>query len=223
MLFLRRRWHFFRWLLAVVVLFPFAASKVWRDRHIIAKHKSFLILTGVIGIAIYGVLDYIAGQTTEAMNLSLIAIFASVFILFLSRIFFGQNLTSDRLMGTVITLSGIVCLSVCLLTDGKLAALADLNFAVGDLWMLLAAFLWACYTLMIKVKPEEINQTTFQFSTFSIGTLVLLPLYLWEASVLPPVVWTNEIYMALVYVGGIVIANAQRKTNHSLMPAATKS
>ena len=188
---------FFRWLLAAIVLFPFAARKVWQDRHIIAKHGAYLTLTGMIGIAIYGTLIYYAGQTTEAMNLSLIAISAPVYILFLSRIIFGQALTTNRLTGTLITLSGILFL----LTDGQLATLTSMSFAIGDLWMTLAAILWACYTLLIKVKPEEINQTTFQFSTFSVGVVMLLPVYLWEASVMGPVVWSSEIYWALFYVG----------------------
>ena len=188
---------FFRWLLAVVVLLPFAARRVWQDRHIIAKHGGYLVLTGVIGIAIYGTLVYLAGQTTEAMNLSLIAISSPVYILFLSRVIFGQTLTTKRLIGTVVTLSGIVFL----LTDGQLATLSSMNFAIGDLWMTLAAILWACYTLLIKVKPGAIHQTTFQFSTFTIGLLALLPVYLWEASVTESVVWTSEIYLALVYVG----------------------
>lgn len=188
---------FFRWLLAVVVLFPFAARKVWQDRHIIVKHRAYLTLTGMIGIAIYGTLIYFAGQTTEAMNLSLIAISAPVYILFLSRIIFGQALTTNRLTGTLITLSGILFL----LTDGKLATLTSMSFTIGDLWMVIAAMLWACYTLLIKVKPAEISQTTFQFSTFSVGVVMLLPVYLWEASVMGPVVWSKEIYWALFYVG----------------------
>ena len=188
---------FFRWLLAVVVLFPFAARKVWQDRYIISKHSQYLAITGMIGIAIYGTLIYIAGQTTEAMNLSLIAISAPVYILFFSRIFFGQVLTANRLAGTVITMSGIVFL----LTDGRLEALSLMTFAIGDLWMTLAAILWACYTLLIKVKPEEISQATFQLSTFTFGLLMLFPAYLWEASVMEPVIWSQEIYLALFYAG----------------------
>ena len=188
---------FFRWLLAVVVFLPFVASKVWKDRYIILKHGKYLTLTAMIGIAIYGTLIYLAGQTTEAMNLSLIAISAPVYILILSRIIFGQVLTAQRLTGTIVTVCGIIFL----LTDGQLTVLSSMTFAIGDVWMILAAFLWACYTLLIKVKPAEISQKAFQFSTFSLGVLMLLPFYLWEASVLEPVVWSNEIYLALLYVG----------------------
>ena len=188
---------FFRWLLAVVVFLPFVASTVWKDRHIILKHGKYLTLTSMIGIAIYGTLIYLAGQTTEAMNLSLIAISAPVYILILSRIIFGQVLTAQRLIGTIVTVCGIIFL----LTDGQLAVLSSMTFAIGDVWMILAAFLWACYTLLIKVKPAEISQKAFQFSTFSLGVLMLFPFYLWEASVLEPVVWSNEIYLALLYVG----------------------
>ena len=188
---------FFRWLLAVVVFLPFAANTVWKDRHIILKHGKYLTLTAMIGIAVYGTLIYLAGQTTEAMNLSLIAISAPVYILILSRIIFGQILTAQRLVGTIVTVCGIIFL----LTDGQLAVLSSMTFAIGDIWMILAAFLWACYTLLIKVKPADISQKTFQFSTFSLGVLMLLPFYLWETAVLEPVVWSNEIYLALLYVG----------------------
>lgn len=188
---------FFRWLVAVVVFFPFVARTVWQDRFIIIRHIKYLAMTAMIGIAVYGTLVYLAGHTTEAMNLSLIAISAPVFILFLSRFFFGQALTAERLAGTVVTFSGILFL----LTDGQLSALASMTFAIGDLWMMLAAVLWACYTLLIKVKPEEIRQSTFQFSTFFLGLVMLFPVYLWEASVTGPIAWSTEIYLALFYVG----------------------
>jgi peptidoglycan/LPS O-acetylase OafA/YrhL len=62
----------------------------FKNRNII-KHIRFLAVTAVLGITIFATLIYFAGQTTSAVNLSLIAISIPLFIMVLSRIAFKEK------------------------------------------------------------------------------------------------------------------------------------
>lgn len=46
--------------------------------------------------------------------------------------------------------------------------------------MLAAALAFAIYNVMAKKKPAEMNSKNFLFTVFLLGTLVLLPFYLFE-------------------------------------------
>jgi drug/metabolite transporter (DMT)-like permease len=63
----------------------------FKNRNIIKQHIRFLAVTAVLGITIFATLIYFAGQTTSAVNLSLIAISIPLFIMVLSRIAFKES------------------------------------------------------------------------------------------------------------------------------------
>jgi uncharacterized membrane protein YfbV (UPF0208 family) len=59
---------------------PFAIKSTFKNRNIIKQHIRFLAVTAVLGITIFATLIYFAGQTTSAVNLSLIAISIPLYI-----------------------------------------------------------------------------------------------------------------------------------------------
>jgi drug/metabolite transporter (DMT)-like permease len=69
----------------------FAIKSTFKNRNIIKQHIRFLAVTAVLGITIFATLIYFAGQTTSAVNLSLIAISIPLFIMVLSRIAFKEK------------------------------------------------------------------------------------------------------------------------------------
>jgi drug/metabolite transporter (DMT)-like permease len=80
---------FWRWTACVVL--AFAIKSTFKNRNIIKQHIRFLAVTAVLGITIFATLIYFAGQTTSAVNLSLIAISIPLFIMVLSRIAFKEK------------------------------------------------------------------------------------------------------------------------------------
>jgi drug/metabolite transporter (DMT)-like permease len=68
---------------------PFCHKEHFKNRNIIKQHIR-LAVTAVLGITIFATLIYFAGQTTSAVNLSLIAISIPLFIMVLSRIALGK-------------------------------------------------------------------------------------------------------------------------------------
>ncbi|MCJ7738738.1 MAG: DMT family transporter [Anaerolineae bacterium] len=188
---------FWRWLVAVVAITPLALRSVVEHRRLIREHLSYLTLTALIGITVFNTLVYLAGRTTSAVNLSLIGMTFPILMLFFARIFYGEAITLTKALGTLITVIGVVVL----ITGGSLDRLLQLSFAPGDLWMFLAATLFAIYSMLVKRKPEGMPVLAFQFSTFALGLCMLLPLYLWSRATQPTIVWDRATVLGVGYVG----------------------
>ncbi len=148
-------------------------------------------------MTLFNTLVYMAGHTTSAMNLSLISITFPVFVLILERIWFKQAISAQRGAGIVIVLLGVVCL----ITRGHLSVLLHISFAIGDLWMLLAAVIFSLYSLLLRQKPKGISINSLQFSCFMLGLLFLLPAFAWQQFSQGPCVLTATTGPAVLYVG----------------------
>lgn len=188
---------FYRWLVAVLAFTPFAFPAAWTHRGMLKRHAVYLTLTALVGVTIFNILVYTAGRTTTALNLSLISISSPLFMILLSRVVFGERITPTKALGTAIVLCGLIFL----ITGGAPARLLHLTFAVGDLWMLLAALLFAIYSILVKRRPAEMPVLVFQYATFALGLLMLLPIYIGARVAQPPVAWDAVSLLSLGYVG----------------------
>lgn len=168
---------FWRWVVAVLVFLPFAIKSLGSDWGLIKSHRVYLVVTSILGVSLFNTLIYIAGHTTTAINLSLIAITFPVFIIILSRIIYDELITINKWIGISLVVVGVVTL----ITKGDWAMLKNISFVKGDLWMLVAALTFAIYSLMVKHKPAQLGAWSFQLATFVIGLLFLAPFYIWEA------------------------------------------
>lgn len=188
---------FLRWAAATAVFLPFALPGVIRERRTVLRSLPYLALTALLGVSLFNTLIYYAGRTTSALNLSLISLIFPVIILLLSRVFLGEPMPLRRLAGVAVVLAGVAVL----VTKGRLDALRSIEFAPGDLLMLLAALVFSIYTLLLKRKPGGLSLSTLQFSTFALGTLMLAPAFAWERSSAPPIAWNTGLFGAVLYVG----------------------
>lgn len=188
---------FWRWVTAVVVFFPFAFRPLLAERQLLRENIRFLSVTALLGVTVFNTLIYIAGHTTSALNLSLIAITFPVFIIIFSRIVYGEQVTINKVLGIVMVAGGVVLL----ITKGDVAVLRNISFAVGDLWMLSASVIFALYSILVKQKPKELSIWAFQLSTFSLGLLFLFPFFVWEQLVTPAVRYDTTSVLSILYVG----------------------
>ena len=188
---------FWRWAVAVIVFFPFALKTLIAERHILKRHVPYLCLTSILGVTIFNTLIYFAGHTTTAINLSLISITFPIFIIILSRILFHELITFNKSFGILLVATGVVLL----ITKGILSTLLSISFAIGDLWMLLAAVTFAVYSILIKRKPKEISIWALQLCTFILGLTFLFPFYAWESLMIPDVEFEMKTVLSILYVG----------------------
>lgn len=188
---------FWRWVVAVIVILPFALKPVIAERQQLLQNIRYLSVTALLGVTVFNTLIYVAGHTTSALNLSLIAITFPIFIIVLSRLFYGEKVTANKILGVALVTAGVVLL----ITKGELSVLNNISFAVGDLWMLSASVIFAIYSILVKQKPKDLSIWAFQLSTFSIGLLFLFPFFVWESNSAAPINYDVTMALSILYVG----------------------
>ena len=120
--------NFWRWLVALVVLLPFARRHLKRDWPGIRRHWLYLSLMAVLGVTLMNTLIYKAGQTTESLNMALLVPTAPIVILLFSRVIYGEPITPRRLAGMLVVLAGVIIL----VSRGDWQRLAGLRINSGD-------------------------------------------------------------------------------------------
>jgi drug/metabolite transporter (DMT)-like permease len=142
--------NFLRWVLVLLILLPLASwvlrpgSPMWRD------WKRFALL-GLLSIASYNMLQYLALNTSTPLNVTLVAASTPVWMLIVGRLFFNAPIRKRSLLGAGFSLSGVLVV----LTQGEPARLLQLQLVPGDAWMLVAALVWACYSWLLTQRPED--------------------------------------------------------------------
>jgi drug/metabolite transporter (DMT)-like permease len=168
---------FYRWLLATVIILPFAWKYFIPELKIIKSNIGFLLLAAVTGVSLFNTLVYIAGHSTSVINMALLGTCSSpVMSVIFARIFLKERITRLRIAGMIICIAGVLLL----LSNGSFETLLSFSFTKGDWWILAAAFSFAIYNTSVKKKPAAMNPVNFLFVIFGIGTVILLPFYLYE-------------------------------------------
>ena len=189
---------FWRWMVAWMIIFPFACRPMWRRRHLLMEHWFLLLLLAVTGVTLFNSLVYLGLQTTTAINASLMQSITPVLIILLSMFLLGHRSQGLQWLGVLVSLAG----AVVILTRGDPGLLRDLEFASGDLLLLLAVFLWALYTVLLRKLPMELHGMPVLGYTVTVGTILILPFYLYETmngrpAPLSPVSIASILYVAI--------------------------
>ncbi|PKL76786.1 MAG: EamA/RhaT family transporter [Candidatus Melainabacteria bacterium HGW-Melainabacteria-1] len=188
---------FLRWTVAAIAILPFALKYLIAERALIRKHFPYSFITAALGIALFNTLIYFAGQSTTSVNMSLISVTFPIFIIILSRLFYGEKITINKVAGIALVISGVLIL----ITKGKLSSLLSISFAPGDAIMLLAAFTFAVYSILLRHRPKEMSLWTLQASTFIVGAIILFPFFLWDRSTAPAIQVNAGLVLAVLYIG----------------------
>ena len=189
---------FYRWSVATLILFPFAIKNFGKDWGRIRQSWHYLFWVAFTGITLFNTLVYIAGHYTTAINLALIGTTSSpVMSIIMARIFLKERIGFLKIAGLVLCIAGILFL----LSRGSFKNLLTLSFSSGDAWMLLAAFCFALYNILVRKKPNGISQISFLFAIFSFGTILLLPFFTWESLHSTMVNWNYRLSISILYLG----------------------
>ncbi|MEU7582235.1 DMT family transporter [Streptomyces sp. NPDC041068] len=159
---------FWRWIIAIAAVAPFAVRETWRQRKLLREHLKFLLLASLLGVTVYNTLVNQAGMTTSAGNMGMIMAASPVLMAVYERLG-GARLGARRVTGMLIACAGVLLL----VGKGSLA----MDFAAGDLWIIAAAVSFGSYSALLKRRPTEIGGLPFLFATFVLGALMLLPVF----------------------------------------------
>ena len=189
---------FYRWLIASLIIFPFAYKQFKKEKKIVLQNWKYFFWAALTGVTLFNTFVYIGAHYTIAINLALIGTTSSPIIaIILARIFLKEKLNSLKITGMLFCISGIIFL----LCKGDFTNLLSLRFSTGDGWVLLAAFSFAVYNTLAKRKPVSISPVNFLFVVFTLGTILLLPFYLWELANSQTVNWNMNLILIILYLG----------------------
>ncbi len=186
-----------RSLVAVILMVPFVIRPFYKELPLIRKHFGYLALAAFMGLTVCNTAVYVAATTTNALNLTLIAIFSPIFTIVFARIFLRDTLTFRRVIGLIAATTGVILL----ITGGQISRLVHLTFARGDLWMLAQASSFAFYTILVRVKPAEISPLPFLFSLFILCIVLLLPLFVYEFAKFEAIDFSWKVIASILYLG----------------------
>ncbi|RII09202.1 putative DMT superfamily transporter inner membrane protein [Streptomyces sp. YIM 130001] len=183
---------FWRWIIAIVAVAPFAARAAWRQRALIRRHFGFLSLAAFLGVAVYNTLVNQAGVTTPAGTMGMIMAASPVLMAL------GERLGGTRLGARRVTGLAIACAGVLLLTVG---GGSGTSLGSGALWMAGAAVSFGSYSALLRRRPAELAGSVVLLTTFVLGALMLAPVYAVSLATQGGFQVTTGTGLPLLYVG----------------------
>jgi len=187
---------FWRWVLALCLLLPFAWPKLRRDWPLIRRHWRILALLAFFGMAAFHTSLYLSVNYTTATNAALLVAICPVLVPVLSWAIYREPITRRIVLATLISLVGVAVV----VTRGQLGQLLELTFNKGDLIMLIAVFTWSMYTVLVKRRPPGLHPLALLASTMVLAIGFLFPVYLWETLAVRPMPVTRESLLTIGYV-----------------------
>ena len=165
--------NFWRWGVSTLVLLPLLGPRVWRARRIILRDWKVFVALGVLGIALFHSLLYLALSMTLAMNVSIISSVTPIAIVLIAWGWIGERLTLRQGLGVVLSLAGVMAI----ITSGDPAALLHLRINPGDLVALTTVPMWGAYTVLLRRYKSELPPATMLAAIILVGTLLLFPAF----------------------------------------------
>jgi drug/metabolite transporter (DMT)-like permease len=187
---------FWRWTLALLILSTFSLRHLLAQRRLVLTHGKYIIMQGVLGVAGFNSLIYLAIQTTTAINAVLVNSCTPIIIVLFSWAMYNDRLSLRQYLGVAISLCGVVLI----ISQGELDALLQLRFNRGDILVFVAAACWALYSANLKKYPKGLHPLAYQMGIVLVGLTILLPLYLLEISTGRTMTLSSGSIVTIVYV-----------------------
>jgi drug/metabolite transporter (DMT)-like permease len=189
---------FYRWLLASVIIMPFALHSFKAEWNTVKKSWGHIFWVALTGISLFNTFVYIGAHYSTAINLALIGTTSSpIFAIILARIFLKEKIGWAKMAGLLLCIAGVMLL----VSRGRMQDLISFRLTPGDAWVLLAAFSFAVYNTLVKKKPAGITAINYLFIAFSLGTLLLFPFYINEVMNTASVQWNVNLLLIILYLG----------------------
>ena len=165
----------FRWLGVVILLALFARNKLQRDWPVLRQHLPFLALMGGCGFTAFNAFFYVAGHHTSAINIGILQGSIPIFVLFGSWLVMRHRISRLQAIGVVLTLFGVIIVA----SGGSPGELLNLALNRGDLFMLIACFFYAAYSIGLSHRPSVSALSLFTVMA-AVAWLVSIPLVVIE-------------------------------------------
>lgn len=186
---------FWRWSIGLVLILAFGWRHIRRDMPRLVQAWPMLAVLAAFGIAGFNTLVYIGLKSTTALNALLLQSAMPLLILAFTFAIFRERPRIEQVSGVVISIAGVIAIAA----RGDLASLLGLTLNIGDVWVLAAIASYALYSALLRKRPQ-LHPLSFLAATFTLGSLMLLPLYVSEHLAGTQVQWGPSALLAIGYV-----------------------
>ena len=164
-----------RWGAALIPILLAARPSLRQDWPALRARWVYLAVMGTAGYTVFVALFYVAAHYTSALNLSIIQGAIPALVLIGARAFLGVRFSALQALGAVVTMLGVVVIAA----QGDPARLAALAFNSGDVMMVIAAALYAGYTVGLRQRPNVSGVS--MLAAMAVAAFVTsIPLMIWE-------------------------------------------
>jgi len=158
-----------------MILVPLAVPSISRDRLVIRRDLTGLLVAGVFGVGVFSLLLYLGAYHSLAMEVGLLNATTPVWVVILAALLRRSRPTLRQAAGLTVATIGIAVV----LTRGQPAAILDFRPTVGNIWAVLAAMVFAGFSMAIPRYTRDLAALSFTAVTAGGATaLIFLPLYL---------------------------------------------
>ncbi|MEK0239317.1 DMT family transporter [Klebsiella variicola] len=186
-----------RWLVALVIILPFALPYIRRDWPYYRQYAGRIVAVSLSGIAAFSLLVYFGLHHTSGTNALLLNSCVPVLILLFSAAFWGVSLDIRQIFGLLLSCAGVLTI----IFQGDPSGLVNLAFSSGDLLLLGAMTCFAFYTLWLRGIPAQVNRLGLLGVQVMITLLAVSLLWPWEHATGQAVNWNMKTFAAVLFLG----------------------
>ena len=164
-----------RWAVALIPILITARDSLRQDWPALRARWVYLAIMGAAGYTAFNALFYAAAHHTSALNLSIIQGAIPALVLIGARVFLGVRFGALQALGALLTMFGVAVIAA----QGDPARLAALAFNSGDVMMVVAAVLYAGYTIGLRQRPN-VSGVSMLAAMALAAFVTSVPLMIWE-------------------------------------------
>jgi drug/metabolite transporter (DMT)-like permease len=185
-----------RWLLAALVLLPFAWRHIEADLPRIADRWGIVLFLGVLGGAGFSFTQYYALRYTSVVNVGVMNSIGPAFIIVAGVAIFGDRVRLQQIAGIAVSLVGVLVI----LVRGDMAVLGTLSFNIGDVIALINMGIFAVYSACLRLRPPMHGLTfmTLMSMVACVASVPVMVVELLSGEVIRP---SGPTIVAVVYTG----------------------
>jgi drug/metabolite transporter (DMT)-like permease len=175
---------FWRFLIASLILLPLL---IWRAKKENETLKTLLpiIPLGFLGVPLCLALIYLGFERTTALDGTIIAALAPIFIVISGVLFLREKVTRLETLGLLIAIAGTTMIIIQPLLEGGLpaqaGALASRNI-LGNLFIMIQNLVWTAYVILSKKEFRKHSPLIITAVSFITGLVIILPFALLESN-----------------------------------------
>jgi drug/metabolite transporter (DMT)-like permease len=156
-----------RWSLAMLILLPLGGWVLRRGSGMWPHWRRFAVL-GLLGVGCYNALQYLALQTSTALNVTLVAASMPAWMLALGALFFGQRVSKRQFTGAVLSMAGVLVV----LSRGDWDLLLQVRLVPGDIYVLFATIAWSLYSWLLT-RPGDPPDIRADWAAYLLAQIVM--------------------------------------------------